>query len=124
MDLPEALVQEEIEKMFKEFEMQTQSMGMNLDQYLQSIKKNKEELKKDWKPQAEKRVISALALAQIVKMKNVEVPKEDIEKEMNKTLAYYKNVKDIEKNIDLKSLYQYTKNTMENEKVIQMLEKM
>lgn len=124
VDLPEVLVQEETEKMLKEFEMQTQSMGMNLDQYLQSIKKNKEELKKDWRAQAEKRVISALALAQIVKMKNVEVPKEDIEKEMNKTLAYYKNVKDIEKNIDLKSLYQYTKNTMENEKVIQLLEKM
>jgi len=124
VELPEALIVEETEKMLREFEQQTQSMGMNLDQYLTTIKKDKEELKKDWKPQAEKRVISALALAQIVKMKEIEVESSDVEKAMNKTLAYYKNVKDIEKNIDLKSLYQYTKNSLENEKVIEMLEKM
>ena len=41
---------------------------------------------------------------------------------MNKTLAQYKKIKDVEKNIDLGKLYNYVKGMMQNEKVLEMLE--
>jgi trigger factor len=124
IELPEILIHEEAHKMLDEFEYQLAPMGMNLDQYLTQIKKDKEELIHDWEPQAEKRVISALALKKIAKLENLEATSEEVEAEMNKTLQYYKNVKDMEKNIDMERLYNYSKGVLENEKVFEYLEKL
>jgi len=123
-DLPEILVHEEIHRMLHEFEAQLQPMGMTLDQYLANLKKDKEELEKDWEPQAEKRVVSALALKEVAKMEELEATSKEVEEEMNKVLQYYKNVKDIEKNIDMERLYEYCKGIVENEKVFKMLEQL
>jgi len=123
VDLPEVMIEEETKKMLLEFEQQTQSMGMNLDQYLAQLKKEKKDLEKDWQPQAAKRVKSALALREIVKMEEIKLEAAEIEAEMNKTVQYYKNVKDFDKNIDMERLYSYTKGVLENEEVFKMLEK-
>jgi len=123
VELPEIMIKEETQKMLLEFDQQTQSMGMNLDQYLAQLKKEKKDLEKDWEPQAEKRVKSALALREIVKLEEITVDAAEIEAEMNKTLQYYKNVKDFDKNIDMERLYSYTKGVAENEEVFQRLEK-
>jgi len=124
-EIPQVLIDGEIKQMLNEFEYQIQSMGIpSLDDYLSKIKKDKKDLEKDWLPQAEKRVKSALALKEIAKLEEVKIDSKEIEAEMNKTLAYYKNVKDMEKNIDMERLYNYTKGVMENEKVFELLEKL
>lgn len=123
VDLPEILIHEELHKMLGEFEMQLQGMGMDLNTYFQQIKKTQEEIEKEWHPQAEKRVKAALAMEAVAKEENIEVSSEEIEEEMNKTLEYYKNIKDVEKNIDLGRLYNYVKGVKQNEKVFEMLEK-
>jgi trigger factor len=123
-DLPEILVEEETKNMFHEFEHQISSMGMTLDQYLANIKKDKKELEKDWRPQSEKRVISAMALKQIAEDEEIKVDSKEVEAEINKTIQYYKNVKDIGKNLDMERLYNYSKGILENEKVFEFLEKL
>jgi trigger factor len=121
--LPEILIHEELHKMEHELESQIQGMGMQLDQYLQQMKKTREDLEKDWKPQAEKRLKAALALEQVAKDREINVKSEDIEEEMNKTMQYYKDVKDAKKNIDMKRLYDYTKAILQSEAVFKELEK-
>lgn len=121
--LPEILIHEELHKMTHELEGQVQQMGMQLDQYLEQMNKSREDLEKDWRPQAEKRLKAAMALEQVAKDREIEVDSEKIEEEMNKTLQYYKDVKDIEKNIDMKRLYEYTKAMLTNEAVFEDLEK-
>jgi FKBP-type peptidyl-prolyl cis-trans isomerase (trigger factor) len=110
--------------MMNEFEYQLQATGMNLDQYLLQLKKKREDLIKDWEPQAKKRVLSALVLEKIAQMQKIEAQSKEIEAEMNKTMQYYKKVKDVEKNIDMKRLYNYSKVLLENEKVFDYLEKL
>lgn len=122
-ELPEILIEEEAKKMLHEFEHQVQSMGLTLDKYLEQLKKKKEELLKDWAPQAEKRVLSALSLRQLIKDLEIKAESQEVEEEMNKTLQHYKNVKDFEKNVDMERLYNYTKGVVENEKVFEYLEK-
>lgn len=124
VELPELLVHEELHKMINEFEMQLQGMGMSFDQYLQQIGKKIEELEHEWEPQAIKRVKAALALEEVAKEKEIEITSEEVEAEMNKTLAQYKKIKDVEKNIDLGKLYNYIKGMKQNEKVLEMLENM
>jgi trigger factor len=125
VSLPEVLVHEELHKMLGEFEMQLGGMGgMTLDVYLEQIKKTKEDIEKEWQPQAEKRVIAALALEEVAKEEEIESSAEEIELEMNRVMAQYKNVKDVEKNVDLSRLYTYIKGTKQNEKVFEMMEKL
>ncbi|HFC77055.1 MAG TPA: trigger factor [Candidatus Moranbacteria bacterium] len=122
--LPEILVHEELHKMLHEFEEQTQRMGVTVDQYLKQMGKTKEDLEKDWKPQAEKRIKSALAFGKIITEKELDISGENIEKEMNKTLQYYKNEKNLEDKLDMKALYEHTKAILLNEELFKMLEKM
>ncbi|HCP08625.1 MAG TPA: trigger factor [Candidatus Moranbacteria bacterium] len=124
VELPEVLVRQEIHTMLHEFDQQLQGMGMTVDTYLAQLKKDKKELEKDWEPQAEKRVKSALALQEIAKLEEINIDTKEIEEEMNKTLQYYKNVKNMEKNIDMERLYNFTKGNMENERVFEFLERL
>ena len=121
-DLPEILVHEELHKMIHEFSAQIEGMGMKLDDYLSKIKKNIDDLEKEWEPQAGKRVKAALLLEEIAKIREIEISGEIIEEEMNKTLQYYKNVKNLEKNIEMDKLYNYTKGVLLNEEVFKYLE--
>lgn len=124
VELPHVLIHEELHKMIGEFEMQLQGMGMTFEQYLGQIGKTADDLEKEWEPQAIKRIKAALALEEVAKEKEIEIPNEEVEAEMNKTLAQYKKVQDVEKNIDLGKLYNYVKGMMQNEKVLEMLEEL
>jgi len=122
VELPEVLIHEELHKMINEFGIQLEGMGTTFDQYLKQINKSIDDLEKEWEPQAIKRVKAALVLEEVAKEKEIEVKSEEVEAEMNKTLAQYKKIKDVEKNIDLARLYNYVKGMMQNEKTLALLE--
>ncbi|HAS00246.1 MAG: Trigger factor [Candidatus Moranbacteria bacterium GW2011_GWC2_37_73] len=122
VEIPHILIHEELHKMIGEFEMQLQGMNITFEQYLKQIGKTIDELEKEWEPQAIKRIKAALALEEVAKEREIEVANEEVEAEMNKTLAQYKKIQDAEKNIDLGKLYNYVKGTMVNEKVLEYLE--
>jgi trigger factor len=123
-EIPDALILDESQRMLGEFEAQIQSAGMKLAEYLSGLKKTEEELKAEWQPQAEKRIKSALALKEVAKLEEISIDTKEIEAEMNKTLQYYRNVKDFEKNVDMERLYSYTKGILENDKVFEILERL
>lgn len=122
VELPDALVRAETQKMIDEFKGQIEGMGMQMEAYLEKMQKTAADLEKDWQAQAEKRVKASLALEQIAKNIEMTVPSQDIEEEMNKIMQSYKNIKDIEKNIDMERLYNYVKGNLTNEKVFKYLE--
>jgi len=122
IELPEILIEQEIEKMMAEFEQNIAAIGLKLETYLENIKKSKSEIAKGWRETAEKRVGAALVLKEIAKSEEIEISAAEIEKEMNKIMAYYKSVPDMEKNVDMERLYDYTKGILTNEKVFKFLE--
>lgn len=122
IDLPEILIEQELEKMMAEFEQNIARMGLTLDTYLENIKKSKSEISKGWKETAEKRVRSAIVLKEIAAAEEIEIPAKEVEEEMNRVLAYYKGMGDMEKNVDMERLYAYTKGVLINEKVFKFLE--
>ena len=124
VDVPHAILHEELHRMMGEFEQQLSMSGMQLDDYLAKISKTREDLEKEWEPQAKKRVLSALILEQIAEDEEINIDSKEIEEEMNKTLAMYKGVQDMEKNIDMGQLYEYTKGVMRNDRVFEMIEKL
>ncbi|MDD5489850.1 MAG: trigger factor [Candidatus Moranbacteria bacterium] len=121
-EIPDVLLESELEKMMAEFEQNIAGMGMKLDDYFTSIKKTRDVVRKGWMESAEKRVKSALALREISKLENLSPESTEIEEEMNKTLAYFKGQGDMEKNVDMEKLYEYIKGVLQNEKVLKFLE--
>ena len=124
IELPQMILDDEMSRMVGEFEQQLSMSGMQFDEYLKKIGKKREELEEEWKPQAKKRVMSALVLEQLADDEEINIDSKDIEEEMNKTLQMYKGVEDMEKNINMEQLYDYTKGVMRNNKVFEILEKL
>jgi len=122
IDVPDMLVEQELEKMMAEFEQNIASMGLQLETYLENIKKSKNEITKGWKETAEKRVKAALVLKEIAKAEEIDVPSKEVEEEMNRVMAYYKSIPDMEKKVDMERLYAYARGVVANEKVFQFLE--
>jgi trigger factor len=122
MEIPDILLEGELDKMMVEFEQNIAQMGLAMEAYLTNLKKSKIDLRKDWQEPAAKRVKAALALREIAEAENIKLESKEIEEEMNKVIAYYKNMGSLEKNIDMERLYNYTKGVLLNEKVFQLLE--
>jgi len=121
-EIPDVLLAEEIGKMLAEFELQLSQVNTTLDDFLAKSKKTREDLEKDWEPQANRRVLSALSLEKIAKDRDIEPSSEEVEAEMNRVLQYYRNVKQVEKDVDLGRLHQYSTGRLRNEKVLEYLE--
>lgn len=119
---PEILIEEEISRMVREFEMQVRSLGLDLPGYLAQMKKTEAELRAEWLPQAHKRLSAHIILDRLAKEEELKIENEIIEAEMNKTLAQYKNTKDIEQKIDMERLYTAIRERLMNEKALEFLE--
>lgn len=124
LEYPLVLVQEELERMIRQFEGQVSMMGFTLENYLKQAKKTEEELRTEWTPQAKKRIAAELVLQKIAADQDIEVTSEAIEAEMNKIFQHYKNQEHIEKNIDMSRLYTSVRGRLTNEKTLEYLEKL
>lgn len=122
IEYPQILIEQELRKMTHDFEAQLQSMNITFDTYLEQMKKTKAEVEKEWLPQAKKRLAANLVIEMLAEEEAITADSAEVEVEMNKALQYYKNVKDIEKNLDMERLYTAIAGQMKNEKVLTWLE--
>ncbi|GAE92661.1 cell division trigger factor [Gracilibacillus boraciitolerans JCM 21714] len=86
VEIPDAMVQSELDRMLQEFEQRLQMQGMTLEMYFQLSGQDEDALKGQMKEDASKRVKTNLTLEAIAAAENVQVTDEDVEKEL-KTMA-------------------------------------
>lgn len=121
-DLPEKMVEYEEQRLFEDFKDQvSQNAKIDFDEYMASIKKTEEEIKKSFKLEAEKRIKNFLVLRQIGKAEHIEVSDKELQEEVNKAIGRYS--KEPLGKIDINQLKEYTKGAIFNEKIFQLLEK-
>jgi trigger factor len=90
IEIPEAMVNTELDRMVQEFGQRLQMQGMNLDLYYQFSGTSEEALREQMKEDAQKRVRTNLVLEAIVEAENIEVSEEEIDAELNKMAEMYK----------------------------------
>ncbi len=122
LEYPAVLVEEEANRMLGQFRSQVESMGFEWEKYLSETKKEESELRQEWEPQAKKRVAAELVLQKLAAEQSIEPSAEEVEAEMNKIFQYYKNVKNVEQNIDMGKLYTSVRGQLVNEKTLTWLE--
>lgn len=96
VDIPEAMIEHQIEHELKDFDYRLSLQGLGLDQYLQLTNSKLEDLKEQLKPIAEKKVKTDLVFEAISKEEKIEATEEDIDKELEKIAKEY-NQEDVDK---------------------------
>lgn len=122
MEYPAILVEEEAGRMLGQFRSQVESMGFEWEKYLAETKKTEAEMRVEWEPQAKKRVAAELILQKLASDESIEPSAEDVEAEMNKVFQYYKNIKNVEQNLDMAKLYTSVRGQLVNDRVLTWLE--
>ncbi|SFB39413.1 trigger factor [Lentibacillus halodurans] len=89
VDVPDAMVETELDRMLQEFEQRLQMQGMTLDMYYQFSGQDKDALKEQMREDAEKRVKTNLTLEAIFNAENLEVTDEDVEEELSNMASMY-----------------------------------
>ncbi len=97
VDIPDVMIDNEVDRMLQEFEQRLQTQGMNLELYFQFSGQDEEALRGQMKEEAEQRVRGNLTLEAIVKAENIEVTDEEVNAELEKMAdAYNMTVENIQ----------------------------
>lgn len=90
-EIPEAMYENKVNDMLREFDMRLRSQGLDMDTYLQYMGMDVDSVKESYKPEAEKRVKLRLALEKIAEKQGfTEVSDEDVEAEYSRLAEMYK----------------------------------
>lgn len=89
MDIPDAMIEEQVQQMTDEFAQRLSYQGLSFEQYLQFSGMDAQKFADDMKPQAIKRIETRLVLEAIVKAENIEASEEDYKEELDKMAAMY-----------------------------------
>ncbi|WP_153721360.1 trigger factor [Sporosarcina cascadiensis] len=84
MEIPQAMIDSETDRMMQDFEQRLQMQGMNLDLYFQFSGQDEQTLRDQMKDDALSRVRVSLTLEAIGAAENVEVPEEEVNAELEK----------------------------------------
>jgi len=115
ISLPEILIEGELEKMMAQFKDDTEKMGLKYTDYLTHIKKTEEELRKEWRENAEKKAKLQLILNRISVEENIKPSEEEVKKEMDYILEHHKDA-------DRFRVQMYVETFLTNNKVFEFLE--
>ena len=88
-EIPEAIVEREIQFQINRFAQQLQMQGMSLNQYFEMTGQNIEKMRESIKESAEKSVKRDLVLNEIAKVEKVEATEEEVNTELDRTALMY-----------------------------------
>lgn len=115
VELPEILIEAELDKILYRMESDITQMGLKFEDYLKHLSKTVEDLRKEFRIDAEKKAKLALILNKIATDEKIEADKEQVVNEVAKILEHYKDA-------DPERAKMHTESVLINEKVFQFLE--
>ncbi len=114
-DIPEALINSELNRMVGQLKADVASFGGKFEDYLSHVKKTEESLRKEWREEAARRARVQLAVNAIAEKEKLEPKEDEIMKEIAHLRDHYKEADD-----DL--LRGFATQMLQNEKVMVFLE--
>jgi len=89
VEIPEVMIETELNNMLQEFEQRVQMQGMTLENYYELSGETEESIKGQMKEDAEKRVKSNLTLEAILEAEELEVDDSDVDAELEEMAKMY-----------------------------------
>ncbi len=94
IDLPESMVESQVDSMINDFARRLQSQGMNLETYLKYTGMDENAFRESYKPMAEAQVKGRLCLEAIAKTENFAISDEEYEAEVERIASTYQMEKE------------------------------
>ncbi len=118
-----SMIEDQLTSMMQNFEQDLHRHNMELSLYLAKIGKTQEDIKKEWKPEAERQVKMALILHAVARQNNIEVTKEETDAALE-SLIQSTMLRDgaTKPNLDMDRMRTSIQSRLFNEKVFQFLE--
>jgi trigger factor len=114
-EIPEILIESENDKIMYRLEADITNAGLKMEDYLKQINKNEEDLRKEWRVDAEKRAKLQMIIHSISEKENLKPTDEEIERDVIQITTMYKDA-------DPVRAHAYVEQMLENEKVFKFLE--
>ena len=89
MEIPEAMIETQVEVMVEEFAQRISQQGLSFEQYMQFSGMTMDKMKEQVKPEALSRIQSSLVLEEIAKAEDIQVSDEDVAAEIEKMAKAY-----------------------------------
>ena len=90
MDIPEAMIQNQIQQLMNDFVQRMQAQGLSIDQYYQFTGLDQSKIQEQMRPQALKRIQSRLVLEKVAEVENIQISDEKFEEELKIMADMYK----------------------------------
>ncbi len=94
IDVPDLMVEEELNKMLQQFKGDLDQAKMNFEDYLTQINKKEQDLLREWRPDAIKRTKMNLILPKIAVKEKIEADPEKVEHEVKHLKEHYPDIED------------------------------
>ena len=88
-EIPQAMFENKVNEDIREFGYRLQSQGLDIDTYLKYTGMDKDSIRQQFQPQAERQVKVRLALEKIAQLENIQPTEEEIEEEFAKLAKSY-----------------------------------
>ena len=90
MDIPEPMIQNQINQLMQDFIRRMQAQGLSIEQYYQFTGLDNAKIQEQMRPQALKRIQSRLVLEKIAEVENIQISDEKFEEEVKRMADMYK----------------------------------
>jgi trigger factor len=121
IDLPDVLVEQEVEVMHDEFRGTLARQGISDEAYTKVSGKTHEELHAAFRPDAEKRVRVLLVLSKIAEAEGLEIPDADVEEEIARGRERYAGDQKLLRYFDSERGRNYIRSTLRRSRVVERL---
>jgi trigger factor len=121
MELPDVLVDQEVEVMHDEFRATIARQGIAEDAYLKVTGKTEQALHDEFRPEAEKRVRVLLTLSRIADVEGIEVPDGDVEAEVERARSRYESSPRLVRYFESDRGRNYIRSTLRRTKIVERL---
>ena len=88
-EIPDEMVENEVDEIINAFAQRLQSQGLKLETYLQYTNMTTDDLRAQYKPQADRQVKVRLGLEKIAQLENIEISEEECEEELKRLSESY-----------------------------------
>jgi trigger factor len=121
LDLPDVLVDQEVEVMHDEFRATLARQGISEEAYLKAVEKAESDLHTEFRPGAEKRVRTLLVLSKVADAEGATVPEAEIEAEIERGRERYASEPRLLAYFDSDRGRSYIRSTLRRSRVVEQL---
>lgn len=114
-ELPDMVVEGELDKMMAQFESDVARSGMDLDGYFEEADTDRESMREKWRPDAKRRAKTQLVLNKIAAEEGIEVDENEVSEQVQELMDNYEDVSKARART-------FVRSRMINEKTIDFLE--